>query len=183
MLLLIDIATRFTDEYILKYTPDAVEKFNEWMALREKESGMHVKRFRTDGGGEFSSKKFAEYLKSEGILKELTTPYIPQFNGVGQWANCKIMECIRCMLEVAGRPKKYWVFEVVVAVYFQHRTPTSAMVGKSPFKAWHGRKLSFRDLRVFGSWDFVHLPKAKQKKVDYSATSGIFDVHPIWTKQ
>ena len=67
MLLFIDDATRHTDEYILRYKSEALEEFKEWKALREKESGKQVKRFRTDGGGEYTSKKFAEYLKSEGI--------------------------------------------------------------------------------------------------------------------
>jgi hypothetical protein len=92
MLLFIDDATRHTDEYILKYKSEALEKFKEWKALREKESGKQVKRFRTDGGGEYTSKKFAEYLKSEGILKETTTPYTPQSNGVVERANRTIME-------------------------------------------------------------------------------------------
>jgi hypothetical protein len=80
MLHIIDNATRHTDEYILKYTSEALEKCKEWKALREKQSAKQVKRFRTDGGGEYNSKKFAEYLKSEGIIQETTTPYSPQSN-------------------------------------------------------------------------------------------------------
>jgi hypothetical protein len=80
MLLVIDDTTNHTDEYILKYKPDALEIFKEWNALREKEWGTQVKRFCTDGGGDYTSQKFAEYLKSEGILKETTTPYTPQSN-------------------------------------------------------------------------------------------------------
>jgi len=75
MLLFIDNAARHTDEYILKYKSEALEKLKEWKAHREKELGKQVKLFRTDGGGEYTSKKFTEYLKSEGILKETTTPY------------------------------------------------------------------------------------------------------------
>jgi len=92
MLLFIDDSTRHTDEYILKYKSESLEKFKEWKALREKESGKQVKQFRTDGGGEYTSKKFAEYLKSEGILKEMTTPYTPQSDGVVQRANRTIIE-------------------------------------------------------------------------------------------
>jgi hypothetical protein len=39
MLLFINYPTRHTDEYILKYKSEALEKFNEWKALREKQSG------------------------------------------------------------------------------------------------------------------------------------------------
>jgi hypothetical protein len=56
MLLFINDATRQTDEYILKYKSEALEKFKEWKALREKEPGKQVKRYRTDGGSEYTSK-------------------------------------------------------------------------------------------------------------------------------
>jgi len=129
MLLFIDDATRHTDEYILKYMSEALEKFTGWKALREKESGKQVKRFCTDGGGEYTSKKFAEYLKSQGILKETTTPYTPQSNGVVERANCTIMERVRCMLDDAGLSKKYWAFALSVAVYLKNRTLTRSVVG------------------------------------------------------
>jgi hypothetical protein len=34
--LFIDNTTRHTDEYILKYMSEALEKFKEWKALRQK---------------------------------------------------------------------------------------------------------------------------------------------------
>ena len=137
MLLFIDDATRHMDEYILKYKSEAHEKFKEWKALRERELGKQVKRFRTDGGGEYTSKKFAEYLKSEGILKGTTTPYTPQSNGVVERANRTIMERVRCMLDDAGLSKKYWAFAVSVAVYPKNRTLTRLVVGRTPYQTWH----------------------------------------------
>jgi transposase InsO family protein len=91
MLPFIADGTTHTDEYILKSKSEPLQKSTVWMAPREKESGKQVKRFRTDGGGEYTSKKFAEYLKSEGIRKETTTPYSPQSQGVVERANRTIM--------------------------------------------------------------------------------------------
>jgi transposase InsO family protein len=119
----------------LKYKSEALEKFKEWKALSEKESGKQVKRFCTNGGGEYTSKKFAQYLKSQGILKETTTSYTPQSNGVVEWANRTIMEGILCMLDDAGLSKNYWAFAVSVVVDLKHRTPTRSVVGKTPYKA------------------------------------------------
>jgi len=185
MLLFIDDAMRHTEENILKYKSEALKKFNEWKALRETESGKQVKRFRTDGGGEYNSKKFAEYLKSEGILKKTTMPYTPQSNGVVQRANSTIMERARCMLDDAGLSKKYWAFAVSMAVYLKNRTPTCSVVGKTPYEAWNGsRKMpSLKHLRVFGCLAFVHLLKEKRKKLEYRATRGIFVGYSISTKQ
>jgi len=161
MLLFIDDATRHTDEYILKYKSEALKKFKEWKALREQQSGKKVKRFRTDGGGEYTSKKFAEYLKSEGILKETTTPYTPQTNGVFEQANRIIMERVECMLDDARLSKKCWAFAVSVAVDLKNRTPIRSVVGKTPYEAWDGRKPISTHLRVFGCLAFVHVPKEK----------------------
>jgi hypothetical protein len=185
MLLFIDDATRHMDEYRLMYKPEVHEKFKEWKALRANVSGKQVKRFHTDGGGEYTSKKFAEYLKSEPMLKETTTPYTPQSSGVIERANHTIMEGITCMLDDAGHSKKSWALAVSLAVYLKNRTPTQSVVGKTLYEAWHGsgKKPSLKHLCVFGFLAFVHIPKEKQKMLDYRATPGIFVGYNISTKQ
>jgi len=117
MLLFIDNATRHMDEYILKYKSEALQKFKEWKAAGEKVSGEQVTRFHADGGGQYTCKEFAEYPKSEGLLKETTMPCTPQCNGIVEQANRMIMEFVRCMLDDAGISKKYWALAVSVAGY------------------------------------------------------------------
>jgi hypothetical protein len=119
MLLFIDDATRWTACYILAYKSEALAKFREWVALADKthsSAGHKVKKFRTDGGGEFTLKKFAEYPKGEGIVKETTTPYTLQSNRVVEQANRTIFGRARSMLNDAGLSKKYWAFAVETAV-------------------------------------------------------------------
>jgi hypothetical protein len=117
MLLFIDDTTRHTDEYILKYKSEALEKFKKCKALREKASCKKAKRFPTDGGGAYTSREFAEYRISEDILEEATTSCTPQSNGVVKRANCMILEHVRCMLHDPGLSKRHWVFPVSLAVY------------------------------------------------------------------
>ena len=107
LLLLIDDTTRHTDQYILKNKSEALQRFQEWKALRERESGLLVKRLQTDGGGEYTSTRFATYLWEEGIMRETTTPYTPQSNGVVERANRTVMDRVQCMLEDAGLSHKY----------------------------------------------------------------------------
>ena len=142
-----------------------------------------MKRFRTDGGGEYTFKKFTEYLKSEGIINETTTPHSPQSNPFVERANHTIMERVRCMLDDGGLSKKYCAFAVSVAVYLKNRNPTRSVVCKTLYESWHGRKPSLKHLHVFGFLAFVHVPKEKWKKLDYRATPGIFVGYSISTKQ
>jgi len=185
MLLFIDHATRYTDEDKLMYKSAGLDEFKEWKALREEKLGEQVKWFRTDGGGEYTSKKFAEYRKSEGILNVMTTPYTPQSNGVVERANCTIMECVWCQLDNAGLLKKYWAFAPWVAVYLMNHTPAQAVVGKTLYKASHGsgNQPSLKHLHVFGCFAFMHVPKEKWKKLDCRATPSIFIVYSLLTEQ
>ena len=48
--------------------------FKKWKALAEKASGMKLKVLHTDGGGEYTSARFEEFLKCEGIWHERTIP-------------------------------------------------------------------------------------------------------------
>jgi len=115
----------------------------------------------------------------------MTTPYTPQSNGVVEWANGTIMECVRCMLDDAGLSKMYWAFAVSVVVYLKNCTPTRSVVSKSPYEGWHtsGMKPSLKHLRVFRCLAFVHIPKEKRKKLNYRATPGIFVGYSLSTKQ
>jgi len=58
----------------------------------EKQTGKHIKRLCTNGGGEYTSKEFENFLKQEGIFKETTVPYSPQSNSVVERANHTIVE-------------------------------------------------------------------------------------------
>ncbi|MCO5583207.1 hypothetical protein L7F22_037115 [Adiantum nelumboides] len=61
----------------------------------EREKDLKVKSILSDRGGEFLSENFARWCKSEGIRRQLTTPYTPSQNGVVERKNRTIMEMAR----------------------------------------------------------------------------------------
>ena len=42
-------------------------KFKEWLQLVENETRNSLKKFRIDGGSEFTSKEFEDFCKGKGI--------------------------------------------------------------------------------------------------------------------
>ena len=48
----------------------------------DNKSEKNIKILRSDNRGEFTSTKFKDFCKEDGTKRELTTPYIPQQNGV-----------------------------------------------------------------------------------------------------
>ena len=64
------------------------------------ETGLKIKTLRTDGGGEYTSAKFENFLKQKGIRHEISAPYSPQQNGVAEQMNRTLVESARSMLLV-----------------------------------------------------------------------------------
>ena len=95
VLLFVDDRSRFKHCYILKQKSEAFERFKEYRARVEKQTGRQIGRLQTDGGGKYTSSQFLDYLRREGIAKETTTPHTPQSNGVSERANRTIMEAAK----------------------------------------------------------------------------------------
>ncbi|MCO5550300.1 hypothetical protein L7F22_003783 [Adiantum nelumboides] len=124
--------------------------------------------------GEFLSENFARWCKSEGIRRQLTTPYTPSQNGVVERKNRTIMEMARTMLAHASLPRSYWAEACNTAVYIQNRSPTHALQDMTPFQAYYGRKPTVSHFRVFGCSAFVHIPKEKRQKLDFKSRKLLF---------
>ena len=92
----------------MKNKDEVFIKFKEFKALIENHTEKNIKTFRSDNGGEFTSNEFKALCKYLGIKRELTTPYIPQQNGVEERMNRMIMEAARAMLHDQDIPMHLW---------------------------------------------------------------------------
>ncbi|GBP05381.1 Retrovirus-related Pol polyprotein from transposon TNT 1-94 [Eumeta japonica] len=120
---------------------------------------------RSDNGREYNNKTFDLYLQEHGIVRQLTVAYTPQQNGVAERANRTLVEMSRAMLLHANLGKHLWAEAVSTAVYLRNRSPTKALLGKTPFEVWYGYKPKVGHLRVFGSYA-VALDKTQKQKFD-----------------
>lgn len=171
---LIDDKTRYVWVYVLKRKDQVFEKFREWKALVEKSTGRTLKALRTDNGGEYTSAEFEKYLKSEGVRHERTVPKTPEQNGVAERMNRTLIEMVRSMLAGAKLPQKFWAEALSTAAYLRNRSPTKAVVGKTPFEAWTGEKPRVDHLRTFGCVAYAHIAKDERRKLDSKARRCIF---------
>nr|GEZ27152.1 zinc finger, CCHC-type [Tanacetum cinerariifolium] len=87
MFLLVDDCTRYTRVYFLKSKDEAFKTFKEFKLKVENDVEKKLKSFRTDRGGEFTSREFTRYCKKNGILRQLTAPYSLQQNGIVERRN------------------------------------------------------------------------------------------------
>jgi hypothetical protein len=170
----IDDFSRKTHVYLLKAKGEVFDKFKEYKALVENQTGMKIKTFRSDNGREFVSKKLDNFLHESGIQRQTSAPYTPQQNGVAERANRTIMECARSMIHAQGLDLEFWAKAVNTTVYIKNRCPTKALESKTPQEAWTGRKPDVSHLRVFECKTFAHIPDEKRSKLESKSMPCVF---------
>lgn len=160
--------------YFIKQKSDAFDKFVEFKAMAENQTGYKIKTFRTDNGKELLSERFVKFLKINGIQHDLTCPYTPQQNGVAERYNRTIIEKAKCLLHDSDLTKSYWGEAVNMSTYLINRSICSNWRDKTPEEVWTGRKVNLAHLKIFGSTVMVHVPKQKRQKLDYKSQKMIF---------
>ncbi|UYV67002.1 hypothetical protein LAZ67_4003628, partial [Cordylochernes scorpioides] len=169
-----DDFSRFRVAYFIRHKSDVLEKFKEFVKRVRTETGNKIKRFRTDNGTEFLNKNFSDYLKSLGIVHELTAPYTPEQNGISERDNRTIVESARCLLHGRKMPLELWAEAVNTAVYLLNRCTTKVLGNSTPYEIWYKRKPSILHLKTFGCNAYVHVPKDNRKKLDKKSIRTFF---------
>ncbi|CAI7916148.1 unnamed protein product [Closterium sp. NIES-54] len=108
-LTIVDVYTSMTWVYVLSKKSNVAEMVKtDWLQMMERQQDRLVKAIRTDRGGEFLSKDFSLWLKTNGIRHSLTMQYSPAMNGIAERANRTITERARGLLVEAGLPDYFW---------------------------------------------------------------------------
>lgn len=165
--------TTFIDEHsrrigisLLTLKSGVFERFKEYKAKVERETGRKIKSLRCDGGGEYRENIFRTYLCEHGIRQHITPPYTPEHNGIAERANRTIMDMVRCMMFESGIGKEFWEHAALTAVHIINRLPSSAHENRTPFEKWFGSPPSIGHLRVFGCTAYRHVPTQTRRKLD-----------------
>jgi hypothetical protein len=174
MLLFVDDYSRMTHIRILKDKSSVFKEFKNFKMMVENELERRIKTIRTDGGGEFCSNDMEQFLISNGIKHEKSTPYTPQQNGRAERINRTIITMAKSMMAEFNSPKSFWAEAANAAVYIKNRLKHKAIVGKTPYELWYKKKPVYSNIRVFGCRAYVHIPKERRTKLDSTAKEMVF---------
>ena len=73
----IDDHSRKVWVYFLKHKSEVFEAFKIWKAMVENETGLKIKKLRTDNGGEYEDTIFKKFFYENGIRMERIVPGTP----------------------------------------------------------------------------------------------------------
>ena len=88
------------------------------VTIKENQTGVKLKRIRSDNGGKFLGKTLENWLEEKGIVHELSPLMTPQCNGVAERYNRTIIETVRTMLADARLNLRFWG-EAVNTMYME----------------------------------------------------------------
>ena len=166
MVTFVDDFSRSCATYFMAHKSDTLAMFQEFHSKVTGESGEQIGVLKTNGGGEYRSREFAQYLIKHQIEPEVTVPDWPEMNGLAERMNRTILEKAKCMCTHAELPRSLWAEAARTATYVYNRLPNAPLKDKSPYEVWYSRKPDLSNLRVFGCVAYALVPAAKRRKFD-----------------
>lgn len=171
----VDDWSRFTVVYLIRSKDEVVNCFKHYEAQVTAKFGVKISRFRSDNGGEYTSKAMRSFCASKGIRMEFTVPYTPEQNGICERMNRTLVEKARSMLFDSAVDREFWGEAIQTAAYLTNRSPCSVLDSNlTPSEVWEGTKPDVSKLRVFGSPAYCHIPKERRRKLDEKTWKGVF---------
>ena len=173
-LVLIDYYSRHVTVYMLDGKDKAAECIKEYVEYMERQTSQKVKRFHSDGGGEFLNADLRKWFAGRGIHQSATQVDSPFQNGVVERMNRSLMEITRCLLAHAGLPPTFWIDAYTYATYLRNRMIWSTAVDKSSHEIMWNEKPSIHHLPVFGCDAHVLIPDKDRSKLDNKSMLCLF---------
>ncbi|TYK16350.1 gag/pol protein [Cucumis melo var. makuwa] len=149
----IDDYSRYGHVYLIQNKSDSFEKFKEYKAEVENESGKTIKTLRSDRGGEYMDLRFQDYLIDHGIPSQLSASSTPQQNGVSERRNRTFLDMVRSMMSFAQLPYSFWGCALEIAIYILNNVPSKS-VFETPYELWKGRKGHLTDIKKWLATQF-----------------------------
>jgi transposase InsO family protein len=176
VLMIIDEKSRKLFCFILQAKHEAEEHIINWINQVTVELGKPLKKFHSDGGGEFRSTKLLNYFKSKGIKVTVTNKGTPQHNSIVERVNRTINEMATSMIHHGKLSQLFWPEAVMTSVFIRNRCLTTGnKMNKTPEEIWSGTKPSIKDIKVFGCNAYIHIQKEdRDNKFSAKASPAIF---------
>lgn len=100
--------TDYTEVAAIKHKSDCKMELINYVKRCMTQFGRFPKVIRSDRGGEYTDEDVQSYLRSNGIVSQLTVARCPQQNGISERKNRTLLEAIRTMLFTRNLPKHLW---------------------------------------------------------------------------
>jgi transposase InsO family protein len=168
-----DDYSRFTWVTLIKHKDEVFSLFKNLYNELKTQKGVKIKKLVSDGGGEYISRVFENYLLKKGIESEFTPKNTPQMNGVAERLNRTLMNIVRSMLKGNNLNSRLWGEALVYANRIINRSVKKRTM-KIPFEVMFGIKPDLSMFKTFGVSVMYHNNDGHLRKLDDRSFPGVF---------
>jgi transposase InsO family protein len=178
-----DGATRMRWVYTHKDKKGAFQAIQAMIKIAKTQYNRTIKKWRLDGGREYSPARLQELADDLGMLVELTTPYFPEQDAVSERSIRTLIERSRSAILDQDIPEFLWPEVLRTMAHITNRIATRALDGITLYEAFmnqvepgENHRPSVAHFRVLGCKTYVLIPKEKRvisRKVTSRAEVGI----------
>lgn len=159
---------------LLRRKGDAAEELKKLINALQVRTGRTLRRFHSDGGGEFVGADFRFYLEANGTTITQTTASTPQHNGIAERMIRTLFDLVRCLLVEAEAAETLWGEAIVWAAHLYNTTPHPVSGDVPPYTRLMNYRYNVHKLRVWGCDAFVQQLPHEQSKLLPRTWTGIF---------
>ncbi|KAM0982243.1 hypothetical protein ACFX2A_015487 [Malus domestica] len=170
----VDECTRFTWIFPLVNKSDVYPVFVKFHAFVINHFKCNIKTLQSDGGGEYMSRLFKQFLDTNGILHLVSCPYTPQQNGLAERKHRHIIETTVTLLSAAGLPQQFWFHACSHAVFLINRMPCQNLEMVSPYVKLFAQSPSLSSLKIFGTAVYPYLRPYNVNKLQARSDECVF---------
>lgn len=173
-ILFVDDYSKYTWLFPMRFKHEALDFFIKFKTNVENIFSSSIKYLQTDGGGEYLSGKFQNFLSQNGISHRLSCPHHPEQNGVSERKHRHVVDMGLTLLATAGIPSEFWVDAFNTSVYLINRLPTKQLNYISPYEKLFGKAPDYTSLRVFGCSCYPYLRPYNKHKLEFRSKQCVF---------
>ena len=141
----------------------ALAATKQFIAMVETQYQARIVSWKSDAGGEYTSKAFTEMLKDRGIKVLQSVPHAHQQNGRAERLIRTLMDKAESIRHQACLPQSWWEFALDHATHVYNRTPMRRLGWSTPYQKMTSQKPTIDHLRVFGCGAYVFIPAEVRK--------------------
>ncbi|MBW0481296.1 hypothetical protein O181_021011 [Austropuccinia psidii MF-1] len=170
-MILVDQFSGYISIKFLKEESEVFTHFRIFKVYAEKKLNCKIQNIASNGGGKFKNSSFKSFTREQGINHVIRPPYMPQHNGIAEWANWSVIEKTNCLLLQSKLPTQYWAEAEAKATMLCNMVKKG---NKTPYELCHQIAPPINNLRPFGCKTWVRIPdSAIMGKFDAVSWEGI----------
>ncbi|KAI5313872.1 hypothetical protein L3X38_043048 [Prunus dulcis] len=172
--LFVDNFSRYSWIFPMRLKYEVFSLFVKFKSLVENLFSTKIKALQTDGGGEYTSHIFHNFLVTHGIDHRISCPHHPEQNGLAEQKHRHIVDTGLTLLAHASMPPAYWAEAMHTIVYLINRLPSKVLGLQSPCQILLHKEPNFTFLKIFGCACFPHLRPYNTNKLHLRSVKCVF---------